>query len=627
MTEKEKIFKSIYGFTNNFSANCNDRNFNYFISNPKYKNISVTYSLSETNAFWGLHSSVNEETIIDWLIAPNSPFSNKEELNKTADEIISNKLWNFETDFPNSDKLSKSMCKRTLLSFEMHFYVEYKCSRAVEAILKTIWDNAVTEDFDYIDINSKLKTFVEVDGDLIRVNGRIRDDVLNKLSEINVKFTKEEYNGRSVIVLSETIEGYPVADMYKSHSDLMRKSIQCVSNVFYSGSLARVKSINEKNSFGNSSVYSYQFELESVTYATHLGLKDPRTGYFGCFFDDDEKNILIDYDRYEAFLQDELLKCIESNCSVLDGINNYLDKSGYTHGLNISSNLISSDGFLVFTQRGKKTFDSNTLYCSSNGVCEIFDENVSFYRHSIDCDLPSLGEMHNFGTFGGELTRETYAELGVFVHETMWEFYGFSVMGYKSSKNHRFPLHFNVLSVSHTDMSLENIRSRRNLAVEKDENEKVMGVNVKIAQSCFQAFISKSKRVIKKMYSHKDIIADILILFTVASLFGDKLHSGNSIRESILYTFQNLKIVDWLSLLIAALTLCFTSIELYRIISKYLKKYENNLLFISRNNKNSHKTIMRKSLSSIKRFSNCRKLNPIFVLMFQLYIHNYNDLE
>ena len=176
---------------------------------------------------------------------------------------------------------------------------------------------------------------------------------------------------------------------------------QCVSPVFYSGAMARVKRIKKQKNLGNESVFNYLFELESVSYGTHLGLKDPRIGNVTVFFTEEESRALADYDRLEAKLQDELINGLESSHQdQIDVINTYLSKSGYTHGMNTSANIITSENLLVYTKRGHKTFDSETLYCSANGVCEVFDEGVSFYHHTVDCDLPSIAEAHKFGSFG-----------------------------------------------------------------------------------------------------------------------------------------------------------------------------------------------------------------------------------
>ena len=163
---------------------------------------------------------------------------------------------------------------------------------------------------------------------------------------------------------------------------------------------------------------------------------------------------------------------------VIKRLNEYLEKSIYTHGMNVSGNIITNEDELIYTKRGGETWDKATLYCSTNGVCEINNSKVYHYNHSVQCDRPLIGEYNTeTGDFGGELSREAMAELGVDINKSKWKYYGFSIMGYchksenankdenksgdiNSNRYHSFPAHINILAYTEIDYNIEEIRKR-----------------------------------------------------------------------------------------------------------------------------------------------------------------------
>lgn len=615
-SQSESNYRNIYNYAKNHAKNCENRNFNYFITNPKTDNIAITYNVQDKDAFWGLNNCIDEQVIFNWISACDSPFSSREKLNQKTEELIEQHLWKFTADVERADLLSHAMCKRVLLAFSFHFFMNYQCPDDIKDELVSIWNETETAEFDYIDINQSLKHYTEAKGNIVKVNGRLPDAILEKLDQKGVSYVILEKKGKKIIKLSKTTEGKSILDLYKDPQ--IASVLSCVSPIFYSGAMARVKNISKQSNFGNERIFSYLFELESISYATHLGLKDPRAGTLSAFFTEEEKNALASFDKVESQLQDELLEKLENGSDAIDAINDYLSKSGYTHGMNTSGNIITSDQYLVYTKRGAKTFDSQTLYCSSNGVCEVFSENVNYYHHTVDCDLPSIAEFHSFGSFGKELTRETYAELGIYIEPTTWKYYGFTLMGYKSDSSHRFPLHFNILAHSRSSKTIKQIRHKSTSAVEKDENENVLGMSVTLANSWTGALKIQIMNFFQMVYSHKDFITDLLILFTVFSLFYSKLSSEGNLWNTILFTAKNLSYMDWASLCIATLTLIFTLVEFKNILSEFMQNYCRRYFFV----KSENDAIITKCLNHALKNAKCKKINPIYVLMFQLYYYH-----
>ena len=122
-------------------------------------------------------------------------------------------------------------------------------------------------------------------------------------------------------------------------------------------------------------------------------------------------------------------------------------------------------------------------------------------------------------------------------------------------------MHFNILDSAKTQDSLKQIRTSSACAVEKEENENVLGVGVVLADNHLDALFIKIKYIVRSLYAHKDVITDLLVLFTVVALFCDKIASGNNFLQSVILTAHNMTIVEWISLFVAVLTFSFTGIE------------------------------------------------------------------
>ena len=72
-SQSESNYRNIYNYAKNHAKNCENRNFNYFITNPKTDNIAITYNVQDKDAFWGLNNCIDEQVILQsGLLPPGS---------------------------------------------------------------------------------------------------------------------------------------------------------------------------------------------------------------------------------------------------------------------------------------------------------------------------------------------------------------------------------------------------------------------------------------------------------------------------------------------------------------------------------------------------------------------------
>ena len=216
---------------------------------------------------------------------------------------------------------------------------------------------------------------------------------------------------------------YSFRDIYLAHATL--NSIHLVDNsVFYSGMFLRpLHIVRRKSEHTNKDVLSYTFLFERSSYATVFALDSDRAMY----------HTLLKEDRVtvERFFhdEDEAIEALLQEGITLDTLNRYLHASPNVHQIGVSANIITSDGKTLFAQRGRSVSDGSgekiKIYPGANGNAELISPDVDFYRYSVNEDLPTLSEHDVRIDFGGELSRETYAELHFMPKPMEWEYYGF----------------------------------------------------------------------------------------------------------------------------------------------------------------------------------------------------------
>ena len=195
-------------------------------------------------------------------------------------------------------------------------------------------------------------------------------------------------------------------------------------------------------------------------------------------------------------------------------INNYLKHDLNVHNINVSGNVITSDGYCIFTQRGSKVVDQHTIYPSVNGGAEIFDKQVEFYQNSVEEDFPTIRYSKEKVYFSHEHTREAIAELGLNDNSNLWNYLGVSVMAGKPSiaDGRRTWLHFNILAEKYCLDTFENMNSQRLYASEKFENENIFGYKLNIFKNKIDLAKDYFLRIIKWCMSNKDIVTIFFII-------------------------------------------------------------------------------------------------------------------
>lgn len=600
-------FESINRIVKEYSKSKTNRNFNYYVSSNQYDNISITYELSD-NKYWGLSPIFSEKNIIEWIVLERSPLESAESLKKAYRSFSSDGIWKMDGV---DERVSMLYFMRSMLSFSQHFYFYYETNEVADRILARLWNYTTdSNEFDYIDINNdllELNTYDSVNRKR-KINGRIPIVILQELNEQDIRYSfVESTEGKPYIKLGPN-EKKPIINLYEDSN--IEKYMFCVSPTFYSGLMARVEKIEGTELSGNAHIFNYNFHLSAITYATHLGFKDPRMSYEKLFFNDEEKALLLDADKNECYLQEKLYNGLKKedidDLEMIDLINEYLYSSHYTHGMNISGNVITKDNQLIYTKRGKETWDSSVLYCSVNGVAEINDEDVYFYNHSVQCDRPQIGEYNTaHGNFSGELSRETYAELGIDIKVINWDYYGFCVMGYHNNKNqrHSFPLHFNILASAATNKTVEEISETSNSAVEKEENENVKSLLLVFKRSIVKKVFNVCKVLFKGILG---ISPDLLILLV---LYNNIMTKKN---HSIINVINDMEFIDVVSLVIALLVVVHLTIKTIASIKGLIAYKKRRTLFIC-----LYKKDFRRIVSAMDRkYSNASSL---FILMFLLY--------
>lgn len=203
-------------------------------------------------------------------------------------------------------------------------------------------------------------------------------------------------------------------------------------------------------------------------------------------------------------------------------LNEYLSNSWNVHNVNVSGNINTGDGYCIYTKRSNKVSDSGQLFCSVNGGSEIADSNVNYYKNSVQEDIPTIIYKKGQFYFGGELTREAIAELGVTDNSPYWNYLGITSMAGMAIDNnnldeeckHVLWLHFNVLGEKVCPDTFDSIYQRRKLATEGFENSEIKGYQVHIISNPKENIRKLLLEFLQRLIDWKDILT-FLVLFAI----------------------------------------------------------------------------------------------------------------
>ena len=531
------------------------RNFAWLFipSYTKKINLTCTFNSSDQQ-YYGLSPEVSVSCIKKEMLKKESLFSDKESVVSYANKLFAKDLWKLES-VPKEESIA--LLIKTLLTITMHFFFDIYFDSSADY-------RKFSEIVDGNDKNNKEKFLFlhqyECNGSTIkcRLNGRLSENIINKLEESDCGFVIENkrinisFNGKKNI-----------SELYSTQN---AHFFNCTNQDFYAG--VNLRLTNADFPKDDTKSVGAVLKVERTTFTTICGFDGIVRG--DTIF---QQNIL-----YHPFLEDrlELLKIIIAderkllcklkcdlksvkgyNCSIVK-LNSYLNESIYPHYINVSANIETRDNVLVFSKRGKVTTDKGTLYCSANGVCEIYDKKVLFYRTSgTQADIPTIKHITNENIpFNGELSREIESELGVSNFCGGWEYYGFSVMWFLDTERVE-SCHFNVLAQNNINDNFDDVVKSWRTSTERYECDELFGYELRLFAKKRKKIYDIIKSVMNCLLNNKD-----LMVFTV--LLTSKILEGE--LKTMFISSGAWEMFEWAIYFLLAVSTVMT-------IYNYLKKW------------------------------------------------------
>ena len=437
-------------------------------------------------------------------------------------------------------------------------------------LLKTILDKDVM-----VDKTVLAKTWDKRSG-VFRVCGRMLDSTLSALDE-HFRFEVRTLPNDMVVldILPRTQQGG--ADFVNLYDKKYARTYTFSGSAIYSGVIPRLCHVEYvEPQMGNEEIQQMRLILGRTTYMTMYGLnssdilnhpflnmiRENLSNSCGRVVSLTLRELNILFDQMEIRAQEEYWSNMSHHCGMPDAVvedeltkedfricNEYLAHSWNIHNINISGNLITADGYCIYTRRGHDVVDSGNLYCSVNGGCELVDSQVSFYRSSVPEDLPTIQYGSQPVYFGGELTREAIGELGIGDTSVQWNYYGVSLMGRNLKANHGVRqtiwFHFNVLGERQCLDTFDSILESKKLAAESFESEEMFGYKMlpfsTIPEMVSWMFIA----VIKRILENSGVLSFFVMAYAVyrgqSQLdLNNKLVCAIGILASILFVYKTI---------------------------------------------------------------------------------------
>ena len=485
------------------------------------------------------------------------------------------------------------LAKYITLSFSYNYGIKFvfEASLAKE-IAEADKDNP------FLTLSSKQSQGKENEATLI-IHGCPTQAVLKHLRRY--RYSRNEENGNAWKALPEGKDGVTVENIYSE-----KKNISLIGkSEFYSGVVLRALGIEEKDSWHTNEgkdITTMSICYERSTFATVYALDNNYTNH--PIIKNDKKKIVEFFFEDDRIKYESLKKHEEPGSkgrkNLISAINQYLKASFGVNQIGVSGSIISSDGFLVFTERGKKAVDSRKLYPSVNGNAEIADKKVSFYADSVQVDLPTLCIDSTYNSFGNELCREAAAELNLSLNDNLLKCNGIVISGILPENpenlkiNEEYPdnypdkfrrLHINVLFTQEVDLDFKKIQAVQSKAVEKYEVNRLYGLSVKKYKNHLDFIINGF------LFCLKWILKSRLFITNVFTIMLFSMSSPGSPLEDLKNCF---------SFCFAILIALATAIDVCSWIKKQYKRYEYT--FISRiiGNKKTNEKI-NKALEKIQK--------------------------
>lgn len=574
------------------------RNFIYFITNNFPGSISIkgNFIKNDNYEYFGVSPKYSVNEVKKLIIGKKSCFNNKSEFIKYL-KGETTKFWN---SVEKDEELNQALFGRSILETSYQYYFEFKIQIADNDLHNKLSGMNIIYDLD--EQEQKLKIY-----------GRPTLRQLEGLCKLYIYVNNDE-----LCIVEGGLENKEKDIDWKGlYSAGNEKYLKCKEPALYSGVVPRLKKVKFiKASDANTNISRIEVEVERTTFMTMLGMGRLYLNKHELLSSYEE--VLQKFDNKEAEIQKKFFSEISSKKSsedVVGLLNNYLNESKYTHNMNISGNITTADDYCIYTKRNKNATDPGNYYCSVNGGCEIYDKNVDFYTYSVDEDLPSIDitTVNEKFSFGGELTRETCAELGLTDISNNWRYYGLSIMGRNNNENNEYilSLHFNILGYKYVNNSLKTIRSLQKKSTEKFENESLYGYRIEISKNSFEKVKNSFFGICKILQQWKDVF--LILAIMVQALFKN--------------SFSSIELANFISvdnILNVILNLALFIILMISLIAKYKnRKFEKtiNINVKTLINKKEKRFMYYKKL--IKKQS--KKADPVFILLFNLLVLSYLD--
>jgi hypothetical protein len=563
--------------------------------------------------YYGIHPKISS-TRIKKMIMEEDVLSTSENLYSFCINELDD-LWKSKHVQISHDDFGIPMLAKCLLSMSFFYYLELEFENQEHLVIfeRTLEDYSKYSEgyfFRYYSIHQENENKKRM---VMRVYGRLPDLILDKIRELGFCYTVKSDN--KILVDKTGEEFFGIYNINHYHL------LHCVSDSFYSGVNLRVEDVDFSydDSF-SPTTENITFVVSRTTFGTIVGFDGVLRGIKK---DDQFANILGHalLEKYsekllkivdrETEITNEFINSIEAHNDMqysLQKLKTFLKESIYPHYINISGNITTSDGYCLYTRRGRLAVDSMSLYCSVNGVAEVYDDNVNSYVKSLEQDVPSIVLGSSRIDFSGELSRECEAELGISEFSSKWKYYGFSIMGLVK-KNFVDTSHFNILGYNYSVASFEDIERSWITANEKLENDYIYGYKYTISNSIGGLLLKKFESFFSFVVNWNESL-----LFIAYFLF--LIRGAKDVGFLSYFTFDWNLAESWYSIIemIVGLFLITTLFIMIGRKVKEMKKLKKKDLLLVRNFE--YENILQRLFKK----KELKQSHPIMLVMSSLYL-------
>ena len=412
-----------------------------------------------------------------------------------------------------------------------------------------------------------------------------------------------------------------IKEVYSEHVDLIE------GRVFYSGVLLKPTELEIiSGTKENNKIRSLCIHFERSTYGTvcaldrnltdHPVLQDVKSTIVSILQKDDQTKRKLNKDI--SIIEGEELEDSDVSVRLISAVNEYLKNCVNVNQIGVSANIITGDGLLLLGQRSQANIDAGKLYPSVNGNAEVADSQVSFYSLSVYEDYPTIHLDSDRIDFFGEIGREAYGELKLYLPKQEWICYGIVICG-NMPRAETVPsgyyepfrrMHFNLIFEHHTEKTFLEIEKLSKQATEAFETKRYLGVSIKCEENKLSRIGKSIINGIIGIVSQKEFIeaAVALVLFLMAIT---RTISGESIQISTLFQrLKELSLTNVLTLFLALLVVIITVPRFLRAIIQFIQRRKNNR-FITVFHKDSYEDV-NKRMDSILRIHKYKRKKELY---------------